>query len=220
VRFEYLIGLRYLRARRRERFVSLIALISLGGVTLGTFALTAALSMMSGFQADLRARLLSFTPQVVVQRSDGVVWNPKELQTRISALRGVAAVAPFVSSQVMAVAQNETGAPAYVSGGILRGVVAEHNPVLAELEKSLQSGTLASLDETRRVEVVDHGVQREVELPGAIVGKSLASDLGLRLGDSIVLISPTSLAAGGIGGPRLKRFAIVGFFYSGMYEFD
>ncbi len=220
MRFEYLIGLRYLRARRRERFVSLIAVISLGGVTLGTFALTTALSMMSGFQADLRQRLLSFTPQVVVERSDGEVWNPEALQSKISALKGVTAVAPFVSSQVMAVAQGDTGVPAYVSGGVLRGVVAENNPVLAELEQSLQSGTLASLDGTRQVEVVDHGARRAVELPGAIVGKSLADDLGLRLGDSMVLISPTSLAAGGIGGPRLKRFVVTGFFYSGMYEFD
>ena len=76
MRFEYLIGMRYLRSRRRERFVSLIAVISLAGVMLGTFALTVALSVMSGFEVDLRGRLLSFTPQIVVERSDGQVWNP------------------------------------------------------------------------------------------------------------------------------------------------
>ena len=69
VRFEYLIGIRYLRARRRERFVSLIALISLVGVALGTFALTVVLSVMSGFQEDLRDRLLAFNPQITLEKT-------------------------------------------------------------------------------------------------------------------------------------------------------
>ncbi len=219
MRFEYLIGVRYLRARRRERFVSLIAAISLAGVTLGAFALTAALSVMSGFQEDLRERLLAFTPQITVERADGREWNPAELKRRIAALPGVVAVAPFVSSQVLAVAESASGAPPYVSGGRLRGVVARNNPVLTELRRTLETGSLAALDQRRAVEVVENGVKRTVELPGAIVGRTLAFDLGLRAGDPIVLISPASLGAG-LGGPRLRRFAVAGFFYSGMYEFD
>src|SRR5690348_3587254 len=139
--------MRYMRARRRERFVSLIAIISLAGVALGTFAMTSALSMMSGFQVDLRQRLLAFTPQVVVERADKQVWNPAELREKVAGMRGVAAVAPFLSSQVMVVAANAAGAPSYVSGGVLRGVVAQNNPVLTELAKTLRSGTLASLDQ-------------------------------------------------------------------------
>src|SRR5436305_10730956 len=69
MRYEYLIGLRYLRARRRERFVSLIAIISMAGVAIGTFALTVVLSVMSGFQEDLRARLLAFNPEITVETS-------------------------------------------------------------------------------------------------------------------------------------------------------
>ncbi len=219
MRFEYLIGMRYLRARRRERFVSLIAIISLTGVMLGTFALTVALSVMSGFQIDLRQRLLSFTPQIVVERTDGQVWNPAALQAQIANLPGVTAVAPFVSSQVMAVSTTASGAPGYMAGGMLRGVVAKDNPILIDLRDALQSGSLSSLDETRKVQVTDNGAKREVELPGAIIGKSLALDLGLNEGDPITLISPASLA-GGLGGPRLKRFVVTGFFYSGMYDFD
>ena len=79
VRFEYLIGMRYLRARRRERFVSLIAIISLAGVTLGTFALTVVLSVMSGFQEDLRERLLAFTPHVTVQTLQRRGFDPAPL---------------------------------------------------------------------------------------------------------------------------------------------
>jgi len=98
MRFEYLIGLRYLRARRRERFVSTIAMISLGGVAIGTLALTVALSVMSGFQEDLRGRLLSFTPEITLERVDGAVWAPADLQRKISALGGIVASSPYVSS--------------------------------------------------------------------------------------------------------------------------
>ncbi|MGB6554243.1 MAG: hypothetical protein WBE78_12175, partial [Candidatus Binataceae bacterium] len=190
MRFEYLIGIRYLRARRRERFVSLIAVISLTGVTLGSLALSVALSVMSGFQEDLRSRLLAFTPEVTVERSDGAVWNPAQLREAIAAMAQVAAVAPFVTSPVMAVSNTPSGAPGYVSGGILRGVEAEHNPVLTELQQTLQSGTLASLDAEHPVQIVEQGQKRKIDLPGAIVGKSLAFDLGLRVGDSVILISP------------------------------
>jgi lipoprotein-releasing system permease protein len=219
LRFEFLIGLRYLRARRRERFVSLIAIISLAGIAIGTFTLSVALSVMSGFEKDLRGRLLAFTPQVTVERSDGGVWNPAELQQKIAALPGVSAVAPFVTSQVMAVSSTDSGAPGLVSGGILRGVQPHDNAVLKELKDTLENGTLADLETTHPVTIVDKGVKRVVDLPGAILGKSLAFDLGARPGDPVILISPASLGAG-IGPPRLKRFVVTGFFHSGMFDDD
>ncbi len=211
--------MRYLRARRRERFVSLIAIISLTGVAFGAFALTVALSVMSGFQEDLRSRLLAFTPEVTVERTDSAVWNPAKLRQEIRAMPSVVAVAPFISSQVMAVSNTPSGTPGYVSGGILRGVEAENNPVLTELKQTLQSGTLASLDAEHPMQIVEQGQKRKVNLPGAIIGKTLAFDLGLQPGDSVILISPASLA-NGLGAPRLKRFVITGYFYSGMYPFD
>ena len=217
--YELTIALRYLRSRRRERFVSLIAIISLAGVTLGSFALSVALSVMSGFEIDLRARLLAFTPQITIERSDGAVWNPADLQQKLAAIPQVSAVAPFVTSQVMAVSSTDSGAPGLVSGGILRGVQPHDNPVLTELKKTLESGTLADLETTHPVTVVDKGVKRQVELPGAIIGKSLAFELGVRPGDPVILISPASLGAG-IGPPRLKRFIVTGFFHSGMFDYD
>jgi lipoprotein-releasing system permease protein len=219
LRYEFLIGLRYLRARRRERFVSLIAVISLAGVTLGTWALTVALSVMCGFQEDLRGRLLSFTPQITIERTDGGIWNPAALEKKFAALRAVTASAPFVTSQVMAVSSTDSGAPGLVTGGILRGVVAHDNPVLKELQDTLESGSLAGLETMYPVTIVDKGVKRQVELPGAIIGKQLALDIDARPGDPIILISPASLSAG-IGPPRLKRFVVAGYFHSGMYEFD
>ena len=219
MRFEYLIGIRYLRARRRERFVSMIAFISLTGVMLGTFALTVALSVMSGFQEDLRNRLLAFTPEVTIERSDGGVWDPAQLHQKLASVPGIVASSPYVSSQVMVVASTPAGTPGYVEGGIVRGVVAQHNPVLTELQNSLERGDLASLDTDHPTQVVDRGQRRQVDLPGAIVGKSLAAELGLQIGDPIIVISPASLA-GGMGTPRLRRFVVTGYFHSGWYEFD
>jgi lipoprotein-releasing system permease protein len=219
MRFEVLIGLRYLRARRRERFVSVIALISLAGVTLGTFVLTVTLAVMSGFQEDLRDRLLAFTPELTIERADGRIFNAADLLKKLEAIPQVSAVAPFVTSQVMAVASTDTGVPGYVSGGMLRGVQVGDNKVLTELKDTLQSGSLAGLTELHPVEVSDHSQKRTVNLPGAIIGRSLAYDLGLRVGDPIILISPASLA-NGLGAPRLKRFVVAGYFHSGMYEFD
>jgi len=219
LRYELLIGLRYLRARRRERFVSLIAIISLAGIAIGTFTLSVALSVMSGFEKDLRARLLAFTPQVTIERSDGGVWNPSELEKKIAAIPGATASAPFVTSQVMAVSSTESGAPGLVSGGILRGVEPHDNAVLKELRDTLENGSLADLETTHPVTIVDKGVKRVVQLPGAIIGKQLAVELGVRPGDPVILISPASLGAG-IGPPRLKRFVVTGFFHSGMFDFD
>ena len=219
MRFEYLIGVRYLRARRRQRFVSLIAVISLVGVTIGTFALTVVLSVMSGFQEDLRDRLLSFNPHITVERTTVGGGDLTALQARIATLPDVVGVAPFISSQVMMVSATGTGAPGFVGGGTLRGVVAHDNPVLTELNRTLTAGSLAALEQTYPVVITEHGKQRTVRLPGAIIGKSLAADLGLRLGDPVVVISPASLGAGA-GAPRLRRFVVSGFFYSGMYEFD
>ena len=219
MRFEVLIGMRYLRARRRERFVSVIALISLAGVTLGTFVLTVTLAVMSGFQEDLRDRLLAFTPELTIERADGGIFNTSDLRKKLEAIPGVSAVAPYVTSQVMAVGSTESGAPGYVSGGILRAVQVTNNNVLTELKRTLESGSLDGLEHTYPITVVDQGKKRMADLPGAIVGASLASELGLRIKDPMILISPASLA-NAMGAPRLKRFVVVGFFHSGMFEFD
>lgn len=219
MRYEWLIGLRYLRARRRERFVSLIALISLAGVALGTFALTVVLSVMSGFQEDLRGRLLAFNPHITAETNGpGSLFDPS-LANRIARMPGVAGVAPFMASQVMVVSTNSHGVPQYVSAGELRGVVVHANPVLTELDQTLRSGSLAALEEDHPVTVYEQGQMRSVELPGVLIGKSLAADLGVRPGDPIVVISPASLGVGA-GTPRLRRFVVEGFFFSGMYEFD
>jgi lipoprotein-releasing system permease protein len=217
MRYEYLVGLRYLRSRRRERFVSLIAVISLAGVAIGTFALTVVLSVMSGFQEDLRARLLAFNPEITVNTT-GQEAQLASLQQKISTIDGIAGVVPFDTSQVLAVSTTPSGLPAYVAGGTLRGVLPVHNPVLTELQSTLDSGSLEALDGLHPISLIENGTRRSVHLPGVIVGESLAEELGLGPGDPVILISPTSMAGGGT--PRLRRFVVVGLFHSGMYEYD
>ena len=167
MRYEWLIGVRYLRARRRERFVSLIALISMAGVALGTFALTVVLSVMSGFQEDLRGRLLAFNPHITVETDGAANGLSPALRDRIEHLPGIAGTAPFISSQVMVVSTNNRGVPQYVSAGTLRGVIVRDNPVLTELDQTLRSGSLADLRVTHPVTVVEKGQTRSVALPGA-----------------------------------------------------
>ena len=199
--------------------MSLIAIISIVGIAIGTFALSVTLCVMSGLEKDLRARLLAFTPQITIERSDGGVWNPSELKQKIAANPGVAASAPFITSQVMAVSSTDSGAPGLVSGGILRGVEPQDNAILTELKKTLEGGTLQDLETTHPVTISDKGVKRVVQLPGAIMGRQLALEIGVRPGDPLILISPASLGAG-IGPPRLRRFVVTGFFHSGMYDVD
>jgi lipoprotein-releasing system permease protein len=220
VRLELAIGLRYLRARQGERFVSLIAFISLGGVIIGTLALSVVLSVMSGFENDLRWRLLAFNPHVVVRlKSDRQAGALAGLAREIGRISGVEGVAPYISSQVMAAAVGIPGSPSYMSGGIARGVVTRGNSTLSELTRTLTSGSLDALGKPFSVVVGEEKQEREVKLPGVIMGDGLAAELGLRIGQPVTLISPAGFQTGDAI-PRLKRYAIVGLFHSGMDEYD
>ncbi len=177
MRFEFLIGLRYLRARRQERFVSLIAIISLAGVMLGTFALTVDLAVMSGFEEDLHKRLLAFTPHLTIQAPQDAPVSPA-LEARIRSMTGVAGAAPYVSGQVLLASSATSMSAGYVkSGGVMRGVVAPDNPVLAELSHALTPGALPALGTLHPVTIGSGADARKVDLPAAILGKGLAEDL-------------------------------------------
>jgi lipoprotein-releasing system permease protein len=218
LRFELLIALRYLRARRRDRFVSLIAVISLAGVAIGTFALTVVLAVMSGFQEDLRTRLLAFNPYVKLIAHDPASHQLAVLSKNIARVPGVTNVAPYVSSEVMVVSTTTEGVPAYVSAGKLHALDLADKPALADLKTALKAGSIDALSRLHPVVVAERGSKRTVDLPGAIVGSDLAAQLGVGRGDALIVISPASLGAG--SAPRLRRFLVTGLFHSGMYEFD
>jgi lipoprotein-releasing system permease protein len=219
VRFEFLIGMRYLRARRQERFVSLIAVISLAGVMLGTFALSVDLAVMSGFEEDLHQRLLAFTPHLTIQSPQGQAPD-SALEARVRGLAGVIGVAPYVSGQVLLASSETATSAGYVkSGAVMRGVVAPDNPVLAGLSQALTPNALDALASLHPITVGIGTQRRQVNLPAVVLGKSLAADLDVVMGDTVTLISPTSFGAAA-DVPRLKRFVVGGLLHSGMAEYD
>ncbi len=211
MRYEYLIGLRYLRAKRTEGFISLITIISTLGVMIGVMTLNVVLAVMTGFEEDLRDRILGFNPHVLVQAAEGAIADPDALTQQVRLAADVLVAAPFVSGQVMLASQDA------VLGVTVRGVTAASEGAL-DVRSRLMYGDLASLTTLHRV--TDEASGRSVQLPGLVIGKGLAAELGLRRGDPVSVVSP--LARPTVVGmvPRVKRFAVVGVFESGMAEYD
>ena len=208
------IGWRFLRARRRERVVSFISLIAGGGVAIGVMTICITQAVMTGFQQDLRDRILGFNPQIVLMSHAGLVREPEKLESIVEAVPGVAAASPFVYGQVMLA--SETG----VMGGVVRGVVPEKIDDVVEMRRHVTKGDPDQLGQPMEVKVLlDDGVET-LAVPQIMLGFELAAALGVRVGDWINLMSPaaTPTALGAI--PRIKRFAVGSIFDSGMYDYD
>jgi lipoprotein-releasing system permease protein len=212
MRYELLIGLRYLRAKRKEAFVSLITVISTLGLIIGVMTLNIVLAVFTGFEEDLRDRILGFNPHVVVLSFTGTIRDYAGVTERIEALPGVVAAAPFIYGQVMLSAGQR------VTGAVVRGLGAGSERVIA-LQRHLKDGTTAALGERHQVQA-DAGGGGSVALPGLIVGTEVARQLDVRVGDPVNVISP--VGAPSVVGmlPRVRRFVVVGLFDSGMAEYD
>ncbi len=195
---ELFIGLRYLRARRRTRFVSFITLISLAGVALGVASLIIILSVMNGFEGELRTRLLSMSAHGSVTGPDGVTENWRELVDQIAAYPGVAAAAPIVTMEGMIQSGRELRAV------LVHGVDPEYERSLPESPINLIEGDLENLSPGSR---------------SIILGRLLAVDLGLRMGDGVVLLIPRPVGDGTLR-PVLERFILRGVFEAGLQDHD
>jgi lipoprotein-releasing system permease protein len=214
VRYELFIGLRYLRARRREVFISLITLISVLGVTISVMTLDIALSVTTGFERDLRDRILGFSPHVIVTTYGGPLVQAAPLLEKVAKTPGVVAAAPYLYVQAMVSSQGN------VTGVFLRGVEPAKATAVVDVAKYLKSGSFDELGKPHEVTVRDGGEERKVSLSGVVVGVELAKQLGLVEGDPLTVVLPigTPSAVGMV--PKVKRFVVVGVFDSGMYEFD
>jgi lipoprotein-releasing system permease protein len=197
--YEWLIGTRYLRSAHRRGFVSFVALISVSGLTLGVAVLIVVLSVMNGFERELRTRILSVTAHATLSGLDGTL--PDWQAARAAALQqpGVIAAVPYVDEQAM------LSHGAHISGAGVRGVLPEEERRADGLAQHLTSGHLSDLTA---------GGFR------IILGTALAHDLGVQVGDDVVLVVPEGTATPTGIVPRMRRFHIVGLFESGMYEFD
>ncbi len=203
--FEYFIGGRYLRAKQKETFISLITILSVAGVTVGVMALIVVIAVMAGFESDLKERILGVESHIVLMRHDGSFSGYKEISKQINELHGVEAATPFIYSQIML--RSSTG----VSGAVLRGIDPES---AGSVIKILKNSILQNLKQIQRKE------NSKTSVPGIILGKELARNLGVLKGDVVYLISSRGMISPIGYLPAMKRFEVVGLFESGMYEYD
>jgi len=196
---EVFVGLRYLRARRKNHFVSFISLASLLGIALGVAALIVVLSVMNGFEGELRERLLSMTSHASVSAKRGGLENWEDLLAQARQAPSVVAAAPYVALEGMLSRGNEL-APARI-----RGIEPELEPGVSRVDQHMLQGDLASLQAGKR---------------RIIVGRALAMILGLSLGDAVTLMVPEGDARSGSVTPRMARYVVSGIFEVGLQEQD
>lgn len=214
MRYELTVGLRYLRSRRSEAFISLITLISIVGVMIGVMTLNIVLAVMTGFEEDLRGRILGFNPHIVLLSYGGAIRDYDELVAKVKEAPGVEAAEPLVYTQVMLSSERN------VAGVVVRGVPGGRQMQVVDLARHLVAGRLSGLGAKHKVQVRRDGEGSEVVLSGILIGKELAQSLGLAVGDPVSMISPLGKATPAGVMPKLKRFAVAGLFDSGMYEYD
>jgi lipoprotein-releasing system permease protein len=204
--FELFIGLRYLKAKRKSTFISIITFISTAGVMLGVMALIVVLAVMTGFENDLKEKILGTNAHVVVIRSGAPMDDYPEVIKKLKSFKGVEAATPFIYNQVML----STGKN--VSGVVLRGIDITTDRQVTRLSQSVVEGDINKLSDSMTA-----GAEA---LPGIMVGKELARHLNLFLGDKVNVISPMGNITPLGMMPRLKPFRITGIFNTGMFEYD
>jgi len=202
--YELFISLKYLKSKRKRGFVSLVTLISVGGVTLGVMALIIVLSVMSGFENDLRNKILGTNAHLIVLKlGEKGLDAPQEVLEKIRGVRHVVQASPFTLNQVMLTSSRN------VVGVVLRGIVPRDEGQVTDLGKNLKEGSLADLE--RRYSGGD----------GIIIGRELSRNLGVGVGDWVQMVSPLGSISTPFGLlPKVKRFRVVGIFEVGMYDYD
>jgi lipoprotein-releasing system permease protein len=209
--FELFISLRYLRAKRKQVFVSIITFISIAGIFLGVAALIIVLAVMNGFETDLRNKILGINSHIVLMKFSGVMKDYPKVMNEIADVEGVVASTPFIYTQAMLKSGSRT------SGVVLRGMSVDTAPQVINLGK-MQEGGIHYL--SGRVQSIP-GLPTDASLsPGIVIGKELAKNMGLSLFDPISIISPMGISTPMGMVPRMKKFILVGIFDSGFYEYD
>jgi len=196
---ELFIGLRYTRAKRRNHFISFISLTSMLGIALGITALITVLSVMNGFQQELRGRILAMTAHATISRWSGPLENWRAVREQALQNPEVQGGAPFIRGEAM------LNNASLVSGALIQGILPDEEQQVSDIDGKMVQG---SLDDLR---------------PGGfgiILGKELANVLGLMVGDKVTVITPQATVTPAGVLPRLKRFNVVGIFKAGMYEYD
>jgi len=227
MRFESFVGLRFLRPKRRQVFISIIASISVLGVAVGVATLIVVISVISGFQEDMQQKILGTYSHLLILSFEPRIENYNEVIQKVLRHPEVKAASPFVYSEVML--STDTA----VSGVVLRGVDPATAGKVTSIGSNLRGCDLTKLEGLQPVtnpilpekaegekEGRDKGLAETKMLPGIILGQELAAELRVFIGEEIGLVSPVGDATPAGMMPKLKKFVVVGLFKSGMYEFD
>jgi lipoprotein-releasing system permease protein len=196
--FEWMLSLRYLRARRKEGFISVIAGFSFLGIMLGVATLIIVMAVMNGFRKELLDKILGLNGHLLVQPIESPLtdWDP--VAERISKVKGVKLAAPIVEGQALA-------SSPFNSGGVLvRGMRAQDLTKLGSIAKNIKQGTLDGFDDGQ----------------GVAIGRRLADQLSLRAGDSVTLVAPRGAVTPMGTTPRIKPYKVAAVFEIGMSEYD
>ncbi len=197
--FELLVGLRYTHAKRRNHFISFISVVSMAGIALGVMALIVVLSVMNGFQEELRARILGVAAHLEISGPGDRLADWRAVLAQAQRNKEVVAGAPYVNAQGM-LANGE-----WVRGAVIRGVLPESEQGVAEFARHMRAGRLSDL--------------RPGEF-GIVLGAELARALNVYPGDKLVLLTPQgNITPAGVM-PRVKQFTVTGIFEAGMFEYD
>jgi lipoprotein-releasing system permease protein len=197
--YEWLIGTRYLRSTHRRGFVSFVAIVSVLGLALGVATLIVVLSVMNGFQREIRSRILSVTSHATMMGLQGNLTDWQKIRGAVLKQRGVVAAAPYIEEQAM------LANGAHIDAATVRGVLPEEESTTDGLAQRVTDGKLADL------KAGDYNV---------ILGSALAKDLNVAVGGSVVVMAPEGTATPVGVMPSTRRFRVTGILHSGMYEID
>jgi lipoprotein-releasing system permease protein len=197
--YELFVGLRYTRAKRRNHFISFISMASMVGIAVGVMALIVVLSVMNGFQKELRARILGVASHVQISGFDGRLQNWQSVVDQARKNKSVIAAAPYINAQALLSNQQQ------VQGAMLRGVMPKLEDDVADIGRHMKKGKLQDL--------------RAGEF-GIVLGVELAHAVDARMGEKVVVIAPQGQVTPAGIMPRIKQFTVVGIFEIGMFEYD
>jgi lipoprotein-releasing system permease protein len=196
--FEWLLSLRYLRARRKEGFISVIAGFSFLGIMLGVATLIIVMAVMNGFRKELLDKILGLNGHLLVQPLESPLTDWKEVAERINQVKGIRLAAPVVDGQALA------SSPFNAAGVFVRGIRSEDLTNVTSVEKNIKQGTLEGFDDAQ----------------GLAIGRRLADQLSLHAGDNITLVAPKGAQTPMGVVPRIKTYRVLAVFEIGMSEYD
>jgi lipoprotein-releasing system permease protein len=196
--FEWMLSLRYLRARRREGFISVIAGFSFLGIMLGVATLIIVMAVMNGFRHELLEKILGLNGHLLIQPLEKPLTDWQEVAARVAKVPGIRLAAPIVEGQALA------SSPFNASGVLVRGIRLADLEKLPSIAKNIKQGSLKGFDEGR----------------GLAIGRRLADELSLRAGDNITLVAPRGAVTPMGTMPRIKVYKIAAVFEIGMSEYD